>query len=292
MAIGRDANGVEGLKTAYIAEIPAVGAKPEKPLVLDSQPDANVLAVAWTSDGQRLVTVDQNNGPSSAVKIWSVEGKLLQQYKLGTRDGSSLHFLNDKQILLTWYNDGSAKKFGKRGHGQSVLTLGDSITESHGAALARRRLRPGRPGRPFSRWQGAVLTGGTHQNEILIWDVATGDLLHHLGRQLTTARFVGWSKDGKHLGLDAFEQKEKSLFRYALNLVEMQLAQQVEARGLSLQAPHQRRLHRPGQKRSGPALARRTTHRGTGAQHCRHDRARQGAAGGPTRSTITAAACI
>ncbi|HZZ80251.1 MAG TPA: caspase family protein [Gemmataceae bacterium] len=226
IAMGRDSAFLEGFKSAHLATIPEDNAKPQRPTPLNSKPGANVLAVTWTPDGKQIVTTDRNSNPVSAVKFFSPDGTLDREYKLGKRDGAGLHFLNDKTLLLTWFNDGSAKKIGKRGHGQSILTLDDPITERKGPYVVGGELAHSARGAISPDGKLAAMVGaGAFQNEIVLWESATGKVLHHLGKELTTARIVGWSKDNKSIGLDPL--KDGLVFRHALDYKELQLKHMV-----------------------------------------------------------------
>jgi WD40 repeat protein len=224
IAIGRLSSGVEGKQTAYLADVPVGDARPEKPLGLNLH--TTVYGVAWTPDGKQVVTSDETY-LRSRLAFWSAdEGKLEREYRLGeSRDGAGLHFLNAEKLVFTWSDDGSRK--GPRGQGQSLLDLAD-LKEERKVFLPSGAKRLGCPGAVSSDGQAAAFVGGTHQNEVLIWEVSSGKQLHHLGKELATARSAGWSKDGRYLGFDSFEENKKPFFRTALDLQELQLLGKAE----------------------------------------------------------------
>src|SRR5207245_2000312 len=82
--------------------------------------------------------------------------------------------------------DGSDKKLGSRGFGQSILSLTDPITERRGPYLR------GYPDKDACRsalsadGKLAAFTGGALADEIVIWETATGKQLQHLGGKLGT----------------------------------------------------------------------------------------------------------
>jgi WD40 repeat protein len=224
IAMGRLTSGAEGQKTAYIADVPAPGARPEKPLGLNLH--SNVQAVAWTPDGQEVVTTDRSYRGAAVVFWAAANGGRVRQLNLrslgmdGYSSGQGLHFLDGGRLLFTWSHDGSDRKTGPRGTGQSILSVAD-LKEERGKAF----LPTGRTndivslGAAAADGKVAALVGGNEQNEILLWDVTTGTPLHHLGGEMRTPRSAGWSKDG--IGLDAFEENKKPFFRFALGFKDV-----------------------------------------------------------------------
>ncbi len=175
-----------------------------------------------------MVTVDQNNGPSSAVRFWSAaNGEQQRLLKLGTRDGFGLHFLSARELLLSWCNIGNAGE--AMGTGQSSLSLGDEFQESKGAFLPSEIHRGiGGCSAVSADRKWTAFTGGTYADEVLIREFASGKQ-HHLGGKLGTPQGVGWSKDGSSLALDPSKQHKNktTFFRHALDLKELQLRQKI-----------------------------------------------------------------
>jgi WD40 repeat protein len=234
IAVGCDYSSLEypgqkrRVEVAFLVDVPVGDTKPTPALPLPIGGHAkSVTAVTWTSNGEQVVTTYKNDG-LTAVEAWSPEGKLQKQHSLGHRDGCGLHFLDAGRLLLTWYNGGADRK--PRGQGQSILSLDDDLKEERKAFFPMSGPWEATRGAATVDGKVAALVSGSNQNEVLLWDLATGKPLHELplGSQVTTPRSAGWSKDGRSLGLDAFEENKKPLFRFALDLKELQLSQNVD----------------------------------------------------------------
>jgi WD40 repeat protein len=232
IAMGRASGGAEHQKTAYIADVSVGDARPEKPPGLNLYSTVN--AVAWTPDGKQVVTADFSPS-SSAVVFWSAaDGSRVRQLNLrslgmdNNSSGQGLHFLDGGRLLFTWSHDGTNKKAGPHGIGQSILSLADLKEERSKAFLPSRGPEEiAFPGAVAADGKVAAVVGGTDQDEVLLWDVTTGELLHHLGSQTGAPRSAGWSKDGSSIGLDTFEENKKPLFRFALGLQDVKQRNQV-----------------------------------------------------------------
>jgi WD40 repeat protein len=236
LAVGCDYSSLEypgqkrRVEVAFLVDVPVGDAKPAPAVPLSIIGHAkSVVAVAWTPNGEQVVTAYTNDGPA-AVEVWSTDGKRQRQLNLGMRPPLGLHFLDGGRLLLTWFNGAGNKK--ARGQGQSILTLGDDLKEERKAFFPMTGPWEFLRGAVTADGKVAALAGGNDQNEVLLWDVATGEPLHKhpLGSQGTTPRSAGWSKDGRSIALDAFGDNEnkKPRFRFALDLKELQLSENVD----------------------------------------------------------------
>ena len=149
-----------------------------------------VLSVAFSPDGQRIVTGSRDN----SAKVWdSASGKELLTLKGHGSEVRSVAFSPDGQRIVTGSEDQMAKVWDSAS-GKELLTL-----KGHGSGVASVAFSP----------DGQRIVTGSYDQTAKVWDSASGKELLTLKGHGSEVRSVAFSPDGQRIVTGSLDQMAK-----------------------------------------------------------------------------------
>ena len=217
-----------------------------------------VAAVAWSPDGKKVATASYDG----SIRVWSPQGELEHLHADAGKSITFLAFTSDSRELVF------ARAVEGKGEACCVMDVGT-----------------GKVRVAFDRHTGYVQAGavspnGKHvasvgglDNEIYIWELATGKVVHRLGARSKMAWSAAWSGDGKSIAwgntprwsVRASLANPLAPLERAFQLDELKLGNQVDAKVVLPQLETRTTELRPGKDRASVTVVRR----GTNTVECR-----------------------
>jgi hypothetical protein len=172
------------LAIARHGEVELVSVSDQKPLVKLGGIRGSVNGVAFSRDGQLVVTAAGEPGLVGEARLYRTEGGSLVREFLGHKDSLYSAVLSPDGSLLATAGYDSAIKLWNVAGGTEVRTL-----EGHNGAVFELAFRP----------DGKLLASASGDRTVKLWNVATGERLDTLKESVKELYTLAFSPDGSRL---------------------------------------------------------------------------------------------